>query len=75
MQRKGPTVEWERFRSDPSEGCQDSGCLPTTVGVDSSGSLVKEMRKLRPRNPGGGISPRSCSKLLAKARRDPKRIL
>lgn len=31
LQGEGPAVQWEGFRSDPSKGCQDSGCLPALI--------------------------------------------
>lgn len=68
-------MQRERFRSDHSEGCPDSGCLPIIIGVDSSGSLVKEMRKLRPRDPGGGNLTKVMQQVVGKGQEGPKRIL
>lgn len=45
-------MRWEGFRADHSKGCQN--WLP--FSIDSSGSLVKEMGKLRPRNRGEDLT-------------------
>lgn len=45
-------MQWEEFSSDHSKGCQN--WLP--FSIDSSGSLVKEMGKLRPRNRVGDLT-------------------